>query len=79
METKVKYELTPEYRNEFMEMCRLHTRELNRLYDEHEAGGTLQEFKKIKSQMREELTKRFVALRQKYGIPVDYEGSDDRD
>ncbi|MEW6708310.1 MAG: hypothetical protein AB1403_00675 [Candidatus Riflebacteria bacterium] len=69
----MKYEFTPEYRQEFMEMCQLHTRKLNKIYGEHKANGTLDEFKKIKMQMREELTQKFIALRQKYGIPADYE------
>jgi hypothetical protein len=80
MEKNVKIEFSPEYQREFMEACTLHTRHVRRLYEEHSNnGGTPEEFREIHERLWAELSEKVALIRQKYGIPIDYEEADDSD
>jgi uncharacterized protein YhfF len=80
MEKNVKIEFSPDYKREFMDACTLHTRRVRKLYEKHsDNGGTLKEFREVHRRLWNELSEKVALIRQKYGIPVDYEETDDSD
>lgn len=75
---RLDFDFSQVYGQELNEMLTLHVRNIRARHKEHKNnGGTPNEFQQIRGRLWDEFMEKFIALRQKHGVPDEYETAEE--